>query len=99
MNIMPFSFAGRFLLFGGKMEKRICVVGIVIENLNNINVVNNILHDYSNIIVGRMGIPYRERGISVISLIVDGTMDEISAMTGKLGKIEGVTVKSAITKN
>lgn len=81
------------------MEKRICVVGIVIENLNHVNFVNIILHDYGNIIVGRMGIPYRERGISVISLIVDGTIDEISAMTGKLGKIDGVMVKSAITKN
>jgi putative iron-only hydrogenase system regulator len=81
------------------MDKRICVVGIVIENLNNVNIVNSILHDYSAVIVGRMGIPYRERGISVISIIVDGTMDEISALTGKLGRIEGVTVKSAITKN
>jgi putative iron-only hydrogenase system regulator len=81
------------------MDKRICVVGIVIENLNNVNIVNGILHDYSGVIVGRMGIPYRERGISVISIIVDGTMDEISALTGKLGRIEGVTVKSAITKN
>ena len=81
------------------MEKRIGVVAIVIENLNNANIVNEILHDYSSIIVGRMGIPYREKGISVISLIVDGIMDEISAMTGKLGKIDGINVKSAITKN
>jgi putative iron-only hydrogenase system regulator len=85
--------------FGGKMEKRIGVIAIVIENINNANTVNNILHDYAQTIVGRMGIPYRERGVSVISLIVDGSMDEISAMTGKLGKIDGVTVKSAITKN
>lgn len=99
MIIMPFSFAVGLLLWEEKMEKRICVVGIVIENLNNANIVNNILHDCSSIIVGRMGIPYRERGISVISLIVDGTMDEISSMTGKLGKIDGVMVKSAITKN
>lgn len=81
------------------MEKRIGVVAIVIENLNNSNIVNEILHNYSSIIVGRMGIPYREKGISVISLIVDGAMDEISAMTGKLGKIDGINVKSAITKN
>lgn len=81
------------------MDKRICVVGIVIENLENVNVVNGILHDFSTIIVGRMGIPYREKGISVISLIADGTMDEISAMTGKLGRIDGVTVKTAITKS
>lgn len=80
------------------MEKRIGVIGIVIENIENASSVNNILHSFSNIIVGRMGIPYKEKNMSVISLIVDGTSDEISAMTGKLGKIPGVNVKSAITK-
>jgi len=80
------------------MEKRIGVVGIVVENIENASRVNDILHFFANIIVGRMGIPYKERNMSVISLIVDGTSDEISAMTGKLGKIDGVNVKSAITK-
>lgn len=80
------------------MEKRIGVVGIVIEDIENASKVNDILHSCGNIIVGRMGIPYKERNMSVISLIVDGTSDEISAMTGKLGKIQGVNVKSAITK-
>lgn len=80
------------------MDKRIGVVGIVIENFDNANKVNDVLHDFANIIVGRMGIPYRDKGLSVISLIVDGTTDELSAMTGKLGKIEGVNVKSALTK-
>jgi len=80
------------------MEKRIGVVGIVIENLENSYKVNSILHDFSEIIVGRMGIPYRDRGIFIISLIVDGTNDDISAMTGKLGKIEGVNVKTALSK-
>lgn len=80
------------------MDKRIGVVGIVIENLENSYKVNLILHDYAEIIVGRMGIPYRDRGIFIISLIVDGTNDEISAMTGKLGKIEGVNVKTALSK-
>lgn len=80
------------------MEKRIGVVGIVVEDLENSSKVNSILHSFANIIVGRMGIPYKEKNISVISLIVDGTSDSISAMTGKLGKIEGVNVKSAITK-
>lgn len=80
------------------MEKRIGVVGIVVEDLENASKVNNILHSFANIIVGRMGIPYKEKNISVISLIVDGTSDNISAMTGKLGKIEGVNVKSAITR-
>ncbi|NLZ51682.1 MAG: CopG family transcriptional regulator [Thermoanaerobacteraceae bacterium] len=80
------------------MDKRIGVVGIVVEDLESAGAVNSILHEYSQIIVGRMGIPYREKGISVISLIVDGTTDEISAMTGKLGKVKAVSVKSAMTK-
>lgn len=80
------------------MEKRIAVIGIVVENLENSPKVNNILHSFSDIIVGRMGIPYKEKNLSVISLIVDGTSDSISAMTGKLGKIDGVNVKSAMTK-
>lgn len=80
------------------MDKRIGVVGIVVEEINSAPRVNDILHSFSHIIVGRMGIPYKEKNLSVISLIVDGTSDEISAMTGKLGKIEGVNVKSAMTK-
>ena len=80
------------------METRIGVVGIVIEKFENANLVNQILHEFASIIVGRMGIPYREKGISIISLIIDGTSDEISAMTGQLGKIDGVNVKSALTK-
>lgn len=80
------------------METRVGVVGIVVENLTSIPMVNDILHNFSHIIVGRMGIPYREKEISVISLIVDGTTDEISSLTGKLGKLNGINVKSAITK-
>nr|WP_307991877.1 TM1266 family iron-only hydrogenase system putative regulator [uncultured Niameybacter sp.] len=80
------------------METRVGVVGIVIEDLGSAQMVNQVLHEFADKIVGRMGIPYREKGISVISVIVDGTVDELSAMTGKLGKIKGVTVKSALTK-
>lgn len=80
------------------METRIGVVGIVVEDMNSSPMVNEVLHDFAEMIIGRMGIPYREKGISVISLIVDGTTDQISAMTGKLGKIAGVNVKSAMTK-
>lgn len=80
------------------MEKRIGVVGIVVEDLEAAPRVNSILHEFAEIIVGRMGIPYKEKQISVISLIVDGTSDEVSALTGKLGKIGGISVKSALTK-
>ena len=80
------------------MEKRIGVVGIIIEEFTSATFVNDILHDFGDLIVGRIGVPYKERGVFVISIIVDGVMDEISAMTGKLGKIPGVNVKAAITK-
>lgn len=80
------------------MDKRIGVIGIVMEEFESANKVNETLHELSGIIIGRMGIPRPERGISIISLIVEGTSDEISAMTGKLGKIQGVNVKSALTK-
>ncbi len=81
------------------MEKRIGIVGIVIEDLSCVESVNVILHEYAGLIVGRMGIPYKERGVSVISIIVDGSNDEISALTGKLGRVTGASVKSMITKN
>jgi len=79
------------------MENRVAVVGIILENREETaSKVNEILSKYGNIIVGRMGIPYRERGISIIALIVDGTTDDIGAMTGKLGSIKGVKVRSAV---
>ncbi len=89
---------GIFFVSGGIMDKRIGVIGIVIEDLSRIAEVNDILHQYGNIIIGRMGIPYKERGVNVISIIVDGTTDEIGALTGKLGKIKGLSVKSALSK-
>ncbi|MCL2792371.1 MAG: iron-only hydrogenase system regulator [Spirochaetaceae bacterium] len=81
------------------MDKRIGIIGIVIEALSCVEKVNAILHEHSEIIIGRMGIPYRERGVSVISLIVDGSNDEISAITGKLGRISNISVKSMVTKS
>lgn len=81
------------------MERRIGVIGIVIENRKEVSdKLNKILSDHGDIIVGRMGIPYKERGLCVISLIVDGTTDEIGALTGKLGSLSGIKVKSALTK-
>ena len=80
------------------MQKNIGIIGIVIDDLSCTENINVVLHDYAALIVGRIGIPYRERGVSVISLIVDGSNDDISAMTGKLGRINGASVKSMITK-
>jgi len=78
------------------VERRIGVIGLVVEQREKANSINAILSAYGDVIVGRMGIPYRERGLSVISLIVDGSTDEIGALTGKLGQIGGVRVKSAL---
>ena len=80
------------------MDKRMAVVGIILEGNEIAEEVNNVLHNYSDIIVGRMGLPYKERSCSVISIIVDANTDKISALTGRLGKIEGVSVKAAISK-
>jgi putative iron-only hydrogenase system regulator len=80
-------------------EHRLGVVAIFVENrLDTAPKVNDILSQYGRILVGRMGIPYRERNLSVISVIVDGSNDEIGAMTGKLGAIPGVSVKAALRK-
>lgn len=80
------------------METRIGVVGIVVENRREMaSRVNEILGAHADIVVGRMGVPYREKNVSVIALIVDGSTDAIGALTGKLGALPGVKVKSALT--
>jgi putative iron-only hydrogenase system regulator len=81
------------------MDKRIGFVGIIIEDRKTAApAVNAILTQCGDLIIGRMGMPYRERGCSVITIIVDATTDELGALTGKLGAIKGVSVKSALSK-
>lgn len=76
---------------------RVAVIGIAVSNREEkAHKVNEVLSDYGAIIVGRMGIPYKERDISVISVIADGTNDQIGALTGKLGNINGVKVKVSL---
>lgn len=79
-------------------EKKIAVTAIVVDDLSAVEEVNCVLHQYSDIIIGRLGIPYRERGVSVISVALDAVPDRISSMTGRLGQIKGVSAKSAISK-
>ena len=76
------------------MPKRLAVIGLIVEEAEAAEAVNDILHSYREYIVGRMGIPYRERDMSVISVIVDGPNDVVSSMSGKLGMVEGVTSKA-----
>jgi putative iron-only hydrogenase system regulator len=80
-------------------DHRLGVVAIIVKNPDqSYNRLNDLLHNYSHIIVGRLGLPYRERNLSIISLIVDGNTDEIGAMTGKIGQLADVTVKTAFAK-
>lgn len=77
------------------METRVAVIGIIVENPESIEKMNQILHQYAAYIIGRMGIPYRQKGISIISIAVDAPQDVISALSGKVGRIEGISTKTA----
>lgn len=79
-------------------NKRIAVAAIVIDEPEAAAPVNEVLHEYSSIIIGRMGIPYKEKNVSVISVALDAQPDTISSLTGRLGQIRGVSVKAAISK-
>ena len=81
------------------MEKRLGFVGIIIEDReNNAAGVNRLLGDFGNMIIARTGVPYQKRSCSVITLIVDTTTDELGVLTGKLGTLPGVSVKSMLSK-
>ena len=77
------------------MEKRVAVLGIIVEDSASAPKVNEILHEYSDFIIGRMGIPYAAKGINIISIAVDAPMDVINALSGKIGRISGVSAKAA----
>ena len=79
-------------------ETRIALIGIIIEDPSCTEELNSILHDYSDIVVGRMGIPYRSKGVSIISLVVDASIDITSSLAGKLGMLPGVNVKTVYSK-
>lgn len=80
------------------METKLALIGIIVEDLDGAESVNELLHAYSQYIVGRMGIPYRQKGVNVISVVIDGPDHVISALSGKLGMVKGIKVKSMIAK-
>ena len=80
------------------METRVSLIGIVVEDMNSVMELNNILHEYSPYIIGRMGLPYREKNISIISVAVDAPQDVISALSGKLGMLAGISTKTVYSK-
>ena len=73
-------------------------MSIIVEKGGAVEQLNGLLHEYSEYIVGRMGIPYRERGISIISIVLDAPQDKIAALSGKIGNLTGVTAKTAYSK-
>ncbi|HOU84738.1 MAG TPA: iron-only hydrogenase system regulator [Spirochaetota bacterium] len=80
------------------MEKRIGAVAIVVTDNINISRLNSVLSEHADIIIGRMGIPRREKSLHIISLIVEGDTDQIGSLTGKIGRLPGIEVKSVLTK-
>ena len=81
-----------------EVETRIALVGIIVENRDATDRLNAILHQYSGVIVGRMGIPYPSRGVAIISVVVDAPADQISSLSGKLGMLDGIHVKTVYSK-
>ena len=75
-------------------ETRVALLGVVVENPDSVEELNALLHEYKDYIIGRMGIPYRERKVNIISIVLDAPADAISALSGKLGMLAGVSAKA-----
>lgn len=76
------------------METRVAVLAIIVREGSSVPMLNELLHRYGQYIIGRMGVPYRERGVNIISVALDAPGDIISALSGKLGRLEGITAKT-----
>lgn len=77
------------------MESRVAIIGIIVENMESTERLNAILHEYASYLIGRMGIPYREKKVSIISIAIDAPEEVISALAGKIGRLDGVSAKTA----
>ena len=80
------------------MENRVALLGIIVQDTGKSAAVNDLLHEYGGYIIGRLGIPYRERGVAIISVVLDAPNDVIAALSGKLGRLDGVQCKAMYTK-
>jgi putative iron-only hydrogenase system regulator len=76
------------------METRVAVIAVVVRDSSSVSQLNELLHEYGEQIIGRMGVPYRQRGVNLISVAIDAPADAISALSGKLGRLSGVTAKT-----
>lgn len=77
------------------MTGRVAVISIILENNESVEALNSMLHEYGKYIIGRMGIPYKERDINIICIAIDAPQNVISALSGKIGKLSGASVKTA----
>ena len=80
------------------METRVAVMSIIVENTRSVEELNGILHEYREYIIGRMGLPYKPKNINIISIALDAPQDVISALSGRIGNLDGVSVKAAFSK-
>ena len=80
------------------MEEKVAIIGIFIQDVTAAAQVNELLHEYADCIIGRIGVPYREKSLTIISVIVDATSDQISTLSGKLGRIKGISAKAMQAK-
>lgn len=81
-----------------EQQTRIAIIGIIVEDKTAIGEVNRLLHEYGEFIIGRMGLPYEKKNLNIISVVVDAPMDKISALSGKLGKLPGISAKALYSK-
>ena len=75
------------------MGSRVAIIGIIVENKDSVENLNAILHEYGKYILGRMGLPYEKRGVNIISVVIDAPQDEINSLSGKIGKLNGISSK------
>lgn len=90
----------RHFFYGGThMETRVAVISIIVENPESAEELNALLHEYRSYIIGRMGIPYREKNVNIISVAIDAPQDKIAALSGKIGNLTGVSAKTTYTNH
>ena len=80
------------------METRVAVISIIVEDAESVAALNELLHEYGEYVIGRLGIPYRAKNINIISIAIDAPQDKINTLTGRIGKLHGVSAKAAYSR-
>ena len=96
--LAPSQYEGAFFIGGLNMDTRVAVIGIILENPDAVDAMNHLLTQYGAYIIGRMGVPYEKKSISVISVVMDAPQDIISALSGKIGALKGIQTKTIYSK-